>query len=86
MHRTLIGGANDRHSEPSGPRAGQTSSRDRGRLRLVANDGIHQLLTTLLIASNAWKREVGQLKEELRQSRDTGPVDTLNPSAAGLEH
>jgi hypothetical protein len=24
------------------------------------------------------EREVGQLKEELRQSRDTGPVDTHN--------
>ncbi len=32
------------------------------------------------------EREVGQLKEELRQSRDTGPVDTHNGSAAGLEH
>jgi polyhydroxyalkanoate synthesis regulator phasin len=32
------------------------------------------------------EREVGQLKEELRQSRDTGPVDAPNGSAAGLEH
>jgi hypothetical protein len=32
------------------------------------------------------EREVGQLKEELRQSRDTGPVNTHNGSAAGLEH
>ena len=32
------------------------------------------------------EREVGQLKEELRQSRDTGPVDAHNGSAAGLEH
>ena len=32
------------------------------------------------------EREVGQLKEELRQSRDTGPVDAHNNSAAGLEH
>ena len=32
------------------------------------------------------EREVEQLKEELRQSRDTGPVDTHNGSAAGLEH
>jgi hypothetical protein len=31
------------------------------------------------------EREVGQLKEELRQSRDTGPVDAHNDSAAGLE-
>jgi hypothetical protein len=31
------------------------------------------------------EREVGQLKEELRQSRGTGPVDTHNYSAAGLE-
>ena len=31
------------------------------------------------------EREVGQLKEELRQSRNTGPVDTHNGSAAGLE-
>ena len=31
------------------------------------------------------EREVGQLKEELRQSRDTGPVDAHNGSAAGLE-
>jgi len=31
------------------------------------------------------EREVGQLKEEVRQSRDTGPVDTHNGSAAGLE-
>jgi hypothetical protein len=30
------------------------------------------------------EREVGQLKEELRQSRDTRPVDAH--SAAGLEH
>jgi hypothetical protein len=32
------------------------------------------------------EREVGQLKEELRQSRDTGPVDAHNGSAAELEH
>ena len=32
------------------------------------------------------EREVGRLKEEMRQSRDTGPVDTHNGSAAGLEH
>jgi hypothetical protein len=32
------------------------------------------------------EREVGQLKEALRQSRDTGPVDAHNGSAAGLEH
>jgi hypothetical protein len=32
------------------------------------------------------EREVGQLKEELRQSRDTGPADAHNGSAAGLEH
>jgi len=32
------------------------------------------------------EREVGQLKEELRQSRDTGPVDAHNGNAAGLEH
>ena len=32
------------------------------------------------------EREVGRLKEELRQSRDTGPVDAHNGSAAGLEH
>ena len=32
------------------------------------------------------EREVGQLKEELRQSRDTGPFDPHNGSAAGLEH
>ena len=32
------------------------------------------------------EQEVGQLKKELRQSRDTGPVDTHNGSAAGLEH
>ena len=32
------------------------------------------------------EQEVGQLKEELRQSRDTGPVDAHNGSAAGLEH
>jgi hypothetical protein len=31
------------------------------------------------------EREVGQLKEELRQSRATGPADTHNGSAAGLE-
>jgi hypothetical protein len=30
------------------------------------------------------QREVRQLKEELRQSRDTGPVDA--DSDAGLEH
>jgi hypothetical protein len=32
------------------------------------------------------EREVGQLKDELRQSRDTGPVDAHNGSVAGLEH
>ena len=32
------------------------------------------------------ERELGQLKEELRQSRDTGPADAHNGSAAGLEH
>ena len=32
------------------------------------------------------EREVGQLKEELRQSRNTGPVDAHNGSAAGPEH
>ena len=32
------------------------------------------------------EREVGQLREELRQSRDTGPVDAHNGSAAALEH
>ena len=32
------------------------------------------------------EREVGQLKEELGQSGDTGPVDAHNGSAAGLEH
>ena len=31
------------------------------------------------------EREVEQLKEELRQSRDTKPVDAHNNSAAGLE-
>jgi hypothetical protein len=31
------------------------------------------------------EREGGQLKEELRQSRDTGAVDTHNGSAAGRE-
>ncbi len=31
------------------------------------------------------EREVGQLKEELRRSRDMGPVDAHNGSAAGLE-
>ena len=32
------------------------------------------------------EQEVGQLKEELRQSRDTEPVDAHKGSAAGLEH
>jgi len=32
------------------------------------------------------EREVGQLKEEMRQIRDTGPVDSHNDSVAGLEH
>ena len=32
------------------------------------------------------ERELEQLKEELRQSRDTGPVDARKCSAAGLEH
>ena len=31
------------------------------------------------------EREVRQLKEELRQSRYTGPVDAHNGSAPGLE-
>ena len=32
------------------------------------------------------EREVGRLKEELRQSRDTGRVDAHNGSATRLEH
>ena len=32
------------------------------------------------------EREVEQLRKELRQGRDTGPVDARNGSAAGLEH
>ena len=32
------------------------------------------------------EREVGRLKEELRQSRDPGHVDAHNGSTAGLEH
>ena len=32
------------------------------------------------------EREVGQLKEELRQSRDTGSVDAHSGSATGPEH
>ncbi|MGA2996591.1 hypothetical protein [Bradyrhizobium sp.] len=32
------------------------------------------------------EREVEELKEELRQSRDTAPVDAHNGSAVGLEH
>jgi hypothetical protein len=32
------------------------------------------------------EQEVGQLKKELRQSRDTGPVGAHNGSAVGLEH
>jgi hypothetical protein len=32
------------------------------------------------------EREVGRLKEELRQIRDSGPVDAHNGSAAALEH
>ena len=32
------------------------------------------------------EHEVEQLKAELRQSRDRGPVDAHNGSAAGLEH
>jgi len=32
------------------------------------------------------EREVGQLKEELRQSRATAPVDAHNGCAAGLDH
>ncbi|MGA7805440.1 hypothetical protein [Bradyrhizobium sp.] len=32
------------------------------------------------------EREVGQLEEELRRSRDTGPLDAHNGSAAGFEH
>ena len=32
------------------------------------------------------EREVGELKEELRQSRETGPVVSHNDSAAALEH
>ena len=30
--------------------------------------------------------EVGHLKEELRQIRDTGPLDVRHGSAAGFEH
>lgn len=32
------------------------------------------------------EREVGRLREELRQSRDTGPVDAHNDSAAGRKN
>jgi hypothetical protein len=32
------------------------------------------------------EREVEQLKEKLRQSPNTGPVDAHNGSASGLEH
>jgi polyhydroxyalkanoate synthesis regulator phasin len=32
------------------------------------------------------EREVAQLKEELRQGHDAGPVDAHNGSTAGLEH
>jgi len=32
------------------------------------------------------EREVGRLKEEMRQSRDPGAVDAHNGSAGGLEH
>jgi len=32
------------------------------------------------------EREVGQLKEELRQSRGPGAVDAQNVSATALEH
>jgi HAMP domain-containing protein len=32
------------------------------------------------------EKEVGRLKEELRQSRDLGAVDAHNASAAALEH
>jgi uncharacterized protein (UPF0335 family) len=32
------------------------------------------------------EREVRQLKEELRQIRDLGPVEAHSVSAAGLEH
>jgi hypothetical protein len=32
------------------------------------------------------EREVAQLKKELRQSRDTTPVDAHKGSAAGFEH
>ena len=37
------GVSDDRHSEPSGSRAAEISSRARGRLLLAASDGIHQL-------------------------------------------
>ena len=32
------------------------------------------------------EREMEQLRKELRQGRDTGPVDADNSSAAGLDH
>ena len=32
------------------------------------------------------EREVGRLREEIRQIRNTLPVDSHNGSAAGLEH
>ena len=32
------------------------------------------------------EQDVERLKEELRQSRDPGPADARNFSAAGLEH
>lgn len=32
------------------------------------------------------EREVGRLREELRQNRDSGPVDAHNGSAAAVEH
>lgn len=32
------------------------------------------------------ERDFEQLRKELRQGRDTGPVDAHNDSVAGLEH
>jgi HAMP domain-containing protein len=46
----------------------------------------HNSLDDTLDSIERLEREVGRLKEELRQSRDPGPADAHDASAAALKH
>jgi hypothetical protein len=83
FHRSGV--SDGRHSEPSGP--------EQGKLRR-ALAAVFAWIDAMDYSSGDYaldrikrlEREVGQLKEELRQSRDTVPVEVHDGSAAGLEH